>query len=144
MTCRFVVPTKYALVSALSAVIVATPAMATKSEWALIVKELGHAQTPAGISVLERMHDCGIRIQRDTSWAEVATNDTPTVKAKKGDVIVQIVFDAPPLPDDSPGVYKSLNAIWVASGGTITPRNGWAEQLQNKPPPIGSASWMNC
>jgi hypothetical protein len=90
------------------------------------------------------MQECEIRIHRDLSWAEIATSAKQTIDAKKGDLIVQLIFDAPPVPDDNPAVYKDLSAIWVISKGFVRPVSGWVDQLQHKPPPISSPLWMNC
>jgi hypothetical protein len=97
-----------------------------------------------GPSVLDRIKACNIRIQREASWIEKEALGISKQKILPGDTILQIVIDVPPLRGDSPALYRDLTARWIIRNGKATPASGWADQLQNKKPPIGSLAWMNC
>lgn len=104
---------------------------------------LAKIRSAAGGSVMSRLQSCGIKFAVG-SYQEVATSDTPSVGAHKGDVILEIYIDVPPMPSGDADAYKGLVARWVISKGIARPVTGWAHWLQEKVVPIGSADWMNC
>jgi hypothetical protein len=98
----------------------------------------------SGRTVLARINQCGIKIQRNTSWIASETLDQPQIGARAGDEVIQVVMDVPPMRGDEPSLYRDLTARWIIRDGKARPDTGWADQLQNKPAPFGSPTWMNC
>ena len=105
---------------------------------------LNRIRTVTGETVFTRINNCRLRLDRDASWVDVAPIANPQIGARVGDLIIQIVFDAPPIPGNDPKLYHDLGARWLVRDGKPTPNGGWADWLQNKPAPIGSSSWLNC
>ena len=104
---------------------------------------LSRIHSAAGGSVMERIQACGIKFA-DGTYQEIATSDIPDIGAHKGDVILEIYIDVPPMPGGTASAYKGIVARWVISKGVARPDTGWAHWLQEKEIPIGSADWMNC
>ena len=117
---------------------------ANQQEWSQIKKRLENIKAADGSSIENRITACQIKIDRDASWSEAADHDYPQIHAIKGDTIIEIFIDIPLLPGQNPEAYRGLVARWVIHNGEANPESGWANQLQNKPPPIGSSAWMNC
>ena len=120
----------------------ASPVYASKPDKA-VFDALSHIKSAAGTSVLDRIDACGITFA-DGSYAEKATANYPSEGIHKGDLIVEIYINVEPLPDQNRVAYTDLLARWAISHGVAHPVAGWADWLQNKPAPIGSAVWMNC
>lgn len=100
--------------------------------------------TVTGESALNRMRSCGISFS-DGSWIEKADYDQPTIEAHKGDLILEVYINVPPMPTDQQTyIYNDLLARWVIRKGQSIPESGWAKWIQNKPRPLQSISWMNC
>ncbi|HEX7965332.1 MAG TPA: hypothetical protein VF651_06405 [Gammaproteobacteria bacterium] len=104
---------------------------------------LGKIKSVAGGSVLSRIQACGIKFA-DGSYQEAAVSDIPDIGAHKGDVILEIYIDVPPMPGGTASAYRGIVARWVISKGVARPNTRWAQWLQEKEIPIGSADWMNC
>lgn len=104
---------------------------------------LANIKSVVGYSVLDRMKACGITFA-DGSSAEKLTQDNANLGVHKGDIMLDVYINIPPLPDQDPAAYSDLLARWAISRGVAKPMSGWAESLQNKPTPIGSMTWMNC
>jgi len=125
------------------------PSMAaTKGETAALIAALKAIPAANGGSVYARLSACGIRLETETSYAELAHFDMPEFDAIKGDLIVDILMDFPPLPGDEAdarrGKYHDIHALWIVRDGVPRPQSGWAGSLQNKPSPLGSPSWLDC
>lgn len=119
-----------------------SPAYAAKPDKA-VRDALSRIQSATGMSVLDRIDACGITFA-DGSYAEMATADYPAEGIHKGDLIVEIYINVEPLPDQDRAAYTDILARWTVSHGVAHAQAGWADWLQNKPAPIGSAVWMNC
>jgi len=109
-----------------------------------VVAALRNIPSTGGRSVFERIRACKIRIQPDASWIEKNTRGIPNQQILPDDMLLQLVIDVPTLPGDNPVLYHDLTARWIIRKGKAIPTSGWADQLQNKNPPIGSTAWMNC
>ena len=114
------------------------------ADWQNVSNALDHIRTVDGGTVLARINDCGIKVQRTVSWTSVASHPISQLGAQIGDQIVEIIMNVPPMHGDNPDIYRDLTARWIIRNSKALPNNEWAEQLQNKPAPIGSAVWMNC
>lgn len=131
-----------AVCAAVVLLLLVSPAYAAKPDKA-VRDALSHIKSAAGTSVLERIDACGITFA-DGSYADKATADYPSEGIHKGDLIVEIYINVEPLPDQDRVAYTDLLARWTVSHGVAHAQAGWADWLQNKPAPIGSAAWMNC
>lgn len=130
-------------VAAILAVLVSAPAHSDMSAPA-VRQALSTIRTATGGRVLERIRSCGITFS-DGSWIERATQDYPSIGARAGDLILDVYINVPPIPGDHDiGVYRDLLARWVIHAGRAVPKSRWADELQNKTPPIGSDVWLDC
>jgi hypothetical protein len=137
----------YLIISSLIALLVlaSLPAAANdRDDWQKLLAALTKIPSADGGTVLSRIRSCGLKIHKSASWSGTEPIAVSQLGARAGDLVVQIVFDAPPLPGDDPTLYHDLSALWIVRNGKPLPEGGWADWLQNKPPPIGSISWMNC
>jgi hypothetical protein len=116
----------------------------SQREWDSINSELSRIPSASGDSVHNRIKRCRIKIQRDGSFIEKLIAPLSQFDAAVGDTILQIIIDTPPFPGRDPSLSKDLTARWIIRNGSAEPNSGWARTLQNSPPPIGSAVWMNC
>ena len=89
------------------------------------------------------MQACGIR-EASGSSLETATADYPSIGALKGDGILEVYLDVPPLNGGDPAAYRGLLARWVIHKGVAKPVTNWAEKLETAPAPLGSMAWLNC
>ena len=99
---------------------------------AAITRELGRIKTATGETALERIKSCGIRPDWSGSWMEFVPG--------RGDILQLDI--AVPSPDG--GLDRDLTARWKIVRGRAVPDTGWAQNIQNHPYPIGSATWMRC
>ena len=100
--------------------------------------------TVTGHSAWDRMKSCGIKFA-DGSWIETADVDQPQIGARKGDLILEVYLNVPPIPgDDRSGPYTDLVARWIIRNGRPNPESAWAKEIQNKTRPLKSAAWLNC
>lgn len=117
-----------------------------KPDWPQVQAELRIIPTVAGLSALDRMGSCGMRIDRRASWAEPATQDVPGQEIKAGDMLVEVYFDLP-----RPGgagtstggdpAFTGILARWYIRADRALPQSGWAANIQNRKPPL---DWMQC
>lgn len=121
---------------------------ASADDTAAIHKLLKTIPTASGQSALERMKSCGIRIQSE-SWTEAATEDIPNLSAKEGDTIIELFVDFPKPPAGAPqaesaAMWHDMLMRWTIHNGKASPTSGWGEDLQKRPIPLGSFSYLNC
>lgn len=110
-----------------AAVVLATlPAQACLADLKAVRTELAHLHTVTGLSALDRMQACGIRIEAPYS----------SVSAQWLDVLVSL-----PAPPGSPSRLTDITLRWARKGGSWVPDSGWAERLSTDQ---GRLDWMPC
>jgi hypothetical protein len=117
-------------------------------DWKLISKALGGVWTQAGMPVLSRLDQCKIKPQKETSTIDVLAADNPDFGAKKGDSIVTLKLDFPPLPPAANGKtyppMTGISAVWVIGPNKIVPVSQWANTLQAQPVPLAARYGLKC
>jgi hypothetical protein len=89
------------------------------------------------------MQACGIKVASGSSL-EIASMDYPSIGALKGDGILEVYLNIPPLGGAESSIYQGLLARWIIHNGVAKPVTAWAEKLENSLQPIGSMVWLNC
>jgi hypothetical protein len=140
---------KKIILAALCTVLAATAATAAPStDWKDVSKAMKKIYTREGGSVLDRINACKIKPQQQASWIEVLTADRPEYGAKKGDTVVMVKLDFPPVP--AVGSYPAhpgmagVSAMWVIGKKSISGVSTWAEQLMSKPAPLAPNYGLKC
>jgi hypothetical protein len=114
---------------------------ADRRDWAEITKQLDQIPSATGKTISARLKACRIKVQQQYSWIVTADTDMPRLDALAGDVVLSVIFSAPPPPGDPPTQTEDLHAQWIVRNGNPIPMNGWARNLQLSLPPL---MWMNC
>jgi hypothetical protein len=121
---------------------------APSSDWKDVSKALKGINTREGVSVLTRLDACKIKVVQKASWVDVLAADKPEYAAKKGDTVVMVKLDFPPVPavgsyPARPGM-SGVSAMWVIGKKGVTPISTWAEQLISKPAPLATNYGLKC
>lgn len=130
------------------AFVTAAAAAAPSSDWKDVSTALKGIYTHAGISVLARLNACKIKPQKTASWVELLSADKQEYGAKKGETIVFLKMDFPPVP--AIGGYPAragqsgVSALWIVGKNRIIPVSSWAEMLQTKDVPLAVNYGMKC
>jgi hypothetical protein len=131
----------------IAALIKPTAAVAAASDRAPSIRELRAIKTVAGMPAYDRMVSCRLRIDWSVSTIDTVVMPVPQFDAAPGDQIMQLYFDAPPMPGDTAEEAKNLKQLparWTIKKGGFIPESGWARDIQFKAPPLASADWLNC
>jgi len=142
--CGRAVRIAYWSAAALFVGLASAPSFAQQGGFPAVLKALGSIRTAEGMSALDRMKMCGMRIERIPSWTDIAIRDVPEQAIKKDDRMLEVFFTLPRPPgleSDNPDKYRDILARWYVRGGRPIPESGWAENLQNKRAPL---DWMQC
>lgn len=121
------------------ATVLAGPASAWpwQSDWVSTLKRI---HTVAGANAFERMKACHLRIDRQKSWIEDAQLTPAKGKAKPGDRVLQVTFEAPKIPGRKNRMRDIIAQWYIPKSDEPTPWGRWADEIQNS----GQIEWLHC
>jgi len=119
--------------------VVAGPASAWpwQSDW---VSTLKRVHTVTGANAFERMRACRLRFDPKRSWVEEAQLTPAKGKAKPGDRVLQVTFEAPKIPGRKNRMRDIIAQWYIPKSDEPTPWGRWADEIQNS----DKVEWLHC
>ena len=123
------------------AMVGASPASAwPQSDWDRVVSTLKRIHTVAGANAFNRMRACRLRFDRQRSWVEDAQLTPSKGRAKPGDLLIQVTFEAPKMPGRKTRMRDIIAQWYIPKSDAPTPWGRWADEIQNS----DQVEWLHC